>query len=63
MHPATHVDRFHGRQRVVPVAQHHAVATSAELTDLPAQYDFSSGVDDLAFQVRLGSTNGGHAQL
>ncbi|MNE32501.1 hypothetical protein D3C80_1261160 [compost metagenome] len=63
MHPATRVDRIHSRLRVIPVAQHHAVATSAELTDLPAQYDFSSGVDDLAFQVRLGSTNGGHAQL
>ncbi|MDT4813635.1 hypothetical protein FQZ97_466250 [compost metagenome] len=63
MHPAARVDGVGGGLGVVPVAQHHAVATGAEFADGAARDDPALGVDDLAFQVRLGAADGGHAQF
>ncbi len=61
VHPARAVDGLAGRFRVVPVAEHHAVAAGAQLADLPARHDMAVLVDDLALQVRLGTTDAGDA--
>ncbi|KAI3480411.1 hypothetical protein L1887_57425 [Cichorium endivia] len=63
VHPARRVDGFGGRRRVAPVAEHHAVATGAQLADLPAGNHVALLVDDLAFQLRLGAPDTGHPQF
>lgn len=64
MHPAGIVDGFAGFLFVVPVLQHHAVATGAEFADLAAGNDVAGArVDNLGFQVRLGAAHGGYLLL
>src|SRR5690554_3801157 len=59
MHPAGFVDRFGGCLFVVPVFQHHAVATGAQLADLATGYDLAAArVHNLGFQVWLGTAHG-----
>src|SRR5690606_21395372 len=60
VHPAGVVDGFVGCLFVVPVLQHHTVATGAEFADLAAGHNVAgAGVDDFGFQVGLGAAYGG----
>src|SRR5690606_5619065 len=60
VHPAGVVDGFVGFLFVVPVLQHHTVATGAEFADLAAGHNVAgAGVDDFGFQVGLGAAYGG----
>ena len=53
MHPAVLVDRLGGLLRLVPVAEHHRVATGAVLAGLPARDGLAGRrVDDLDLDVR-----------
>jgi hypothetical protein len=54
VHPARRVDRLRGRSRIVPVAEHHAVAARAELARRAARHDRAGlRVDDLHLDVRV----------
>ncbi len=63
VHPARLVDRFGGAFGVVPVAEHHAVTAGAQFTDGAARHQVARLINDFAFQLRLGTADGGHAQL
>ncbi|MNZ81326.1 hypothetical protein D3C78_999890 [compost metagenome] len=63
MHPTGLVDGIGRALRVVPVTEHHAVATGAELADGTARDQVARLIDDFAFQLRLCATDGGHPQF
>ena len=63
VHPTVPIDGVGGALGVVPVTEHHAVATGTQLADGATGNDIAGLVDDLAFQLRLGTANGGHAQF
>ena len=59
VHPAIVVDRVVGRVLVVPVPEHDAVSTRAQLTRFAAGYDPPRlGVDDLDFDMRVHPSDG-----
>ncbi|SKU35730.1 Uncharacterised protein [Mycobacteroides abscessus subsp. abscessus] len=54
MHPAIGVEHLLGVLLVVPVAEHHRIATRAQLTGLPALHRLSAvGVDNLDLDMRM----------
>ncbi|MOA20577.1 hypothetical protein D3C78_1410300 [compost metagenome] len=63
VHPPCLIDGVRRAFGVVPVTEHHAVTTGAQLADGAARYQVARLVDDLAFQLRLGAADGGHAQF
>ncbi|MNE49315.1 hypothetical protein D3C80_1438230 [compost metagenome] len=63
MHPALLINALGAGRRIVPVTEHDAVATRAQLTDFATWYTLPGAVDDFALQVRLGAANGGNAQF
>src|SRR5699024_4199985 len=58
VHPAGLVDGFGGALRVVPVTEHHTVTARTKLTDGATGHRVARLVDDLAFQLRLGTADG-----
>src|SRR4051795_6630159 len=60
VHPARRVDRPVGCLRVVPVAEHDAVAAGAQLAGLPPRHRSAGGdVGDLDLEVRVHAADGG----
>ena len=64
VHPAIVVDRLGGLVGIVPVPEHHRVATGAELAGVSALDDFAGvRVDDLHLDMGMRPADGGGAAL
>ena len=63
VHPAFAVDGICGGLRVVPVTEHHAVATGTQLANLTPRDGIACGIDQLALQLWLGTPYRGNTQF
>ena len=63
VHPAVGVEHVGGLLRLVPIAQHHAVAAGAEFAALAARHDAALEIDDLDLDMRMDAADGGDPAL
>src|ERR1700683_3934992 len=63
MHPAAGVQYVGGFFRLVPIAQHHAVAAGAQFTAFAARHDAAFEIDDLDLDMRMNAPDRGHPPL
>ena len=63
MHPAVTVDGISSGLRVVPVTEHHAVATGTQLANLTPGNGVARSIDQLALKLWLGTPHRGNPQF
>src|SRR5689334_9951945 len=63
VHPAGLVEHLGGLFALIPIAEHDAVATGAELATFAARHDLAVEVDDLDLDMRMNPSDRRHAPL
>ena len=63
VHPAVGVEHVGGLFRLVPIAEHDAVAAGAEFAAFAARHDAALEIDHLDLDMRMDAPDGGHPPL